>query len=79
PQQFEEVVEKFANQTAIIFYGKKIKYHELREDIDRFTTALSDLGVQKGDKVALYLPNCPQFVIAYFGILKAGATVTPIS
>lgn len=79
PQQFEEVVEKFTNQTAVIFYGKKIKYRELREDIDRFATALSDIGVQKGDKVALYLPNCPQFVIAFFGILKAGATVTTIS
>lgn len=79
PQLFEEIAEKFANQTAIIFYGKKIKYRELREDIDRFATALSDIGVQNGDKVALYLPNCPQFVIAYFGILKAGATVTPIS
>ncbi|MFQ6123792.1 MAG: long-chain fatty acid--CoA ligase [Candidatus Heimdallarchaeota archaeon] len=79
PQQFDEVAEKFANQTAIIFYGKKIKYHELREDIDRFAAALSDIGIQHGDKVGIYLPNCPQFVIAYFGVLKAGATVTPIS
>ena len=79
PQLIDESCEKYSNNSALIFYGKKIKYSELRESIDRFATALHDIGVQKGDKVALYLPNCPQYIIAYFGALKAGATVTPIS
>ncbi|MEM2265432.1 MAG: long-chain fatty acid--CoA ligase [Candidatus Hadarchaeales archaeon] len=79
PEIFDEASEKYADKTALIFYGRKISYRELRENVDRFATALHDLGVKKGERVALYLPNCPQFVISYFGILKTGATVTPIS
>ena len=63
----------------MIFYGKKITYQALKDLIDRFATALADLGVGKGDTVALYLLNCPQYAIAYFAILKLGAKVTPIS
>ncbi|HPJ95362.1 MAG TPA: long-chain fatty acid--CoA ligase [Deltaproteobacteria bacterium] len=79
PDIFDEVAEKFGNRPALIFYGKKISYTELKELIDRFATALDDLGVKKGDTVALYLLNCPQFIIAYFAALKIGAKVTPIS
>ena len=64
---------------AIIFEGRRINYRELNELTDRFANALEDLGVRKGDKVALFLPNVPQFVIAYYGALKAGATVTPLN
>ena len=69
----------YPRQIAIIFYGKKISYRELDELTDRFATALYDSGVRKGDCVALFMPNIPQFVIAYYGALKAGATVTTIS
>src|SRR4030043_1879236 len=79
PDRFDQAVEKFGNQTALIFYGKKISYAKLKESIDRFATALADLGVKKGDTVALFLLNCPQYVIAYFGALRLGAKVTPIS
>jgi len=79
PDLFDQVVEKYANKTALIFYGKKISYAKLKELVDRFATALADLGVAKGDTVALYLLNCPQYVIAYFASLKVGAKVTPIS
>jgi long-chain acyl-CoA synthetase len=79
PDIFDEVAEKFGNRPALIFYGKKISYTKLKELIDRFATALADLGVKKGDTVALYLLNCPQFIIAYFAALKIGAKVTPIS
>ncbi len=79
PDRFDQAVEKFGNQTALIFYGKKISYAKLKELIDRFATALADLGVKKGDTVALFLLNCPQYVIAYFGALRIGAKVTPIS
>jgi long-chain acyl-CoA synthetase len=47
--------------------------------VDCFATALADLGISKGDRVSLFLLNCPQYVIAYFASLKLGATVTPIS
>src|SRR4030042_2451360 len=79
PELFDQVAEKYANKTALIFYGKKISYAKLKELVDRFATALADLGVVKGDTVALFLLNCPQYVIAYFATLKVGAKVTPIS
>ena len=76
---FDRMAEKYSKKVALIFYGKKISYRELHEATDRFAAALADLGVQKGDTVALYLLNCPQYVIAYFGALKTGAKITPIS
>jgi long-chain acyl-CoA synthetase len=79
PQILDAVSEKYRNNAALIFYGKKISYGELRDLIDRFAAALAALGVAKGDRVALYLLNSPQYVIAYFGALKAGATITPVS
>ncbi len=76
---FDQRADKYASKTALIFYGNKISYKKLKELIDRFATALADLGVIKGQTVALYLLNCPQYVIAYFAALKVGAKVTPIS
>jgi long-chain acyl-CoA synthetase len=79
PDLFNQVTEKYGKKTVLIFYGKEISYTKLRELVDRFATALADLGVKKGDTVALYLLNCPQYVIAYFAALRIGAKVTPIS
>jgi long-chain acyl-CoA synthetase len=79
PELFDQVADKYRSKNALIFYGKKISYSELKELVDRFATALADLGVGKGDTVALYLLNCPQYVIAYLATLKVGAKVTPIS
>lgn len=76
---FDQVAENYSHKTALIFYGKKISYKHLKEMVDRFATALADLGIKKGDTVALYLLNCPQYVIAYFAALRLGAKVTPIS
>ena len=76
---FDETTEKWKDKTAVIFYGRKMSYRELRDQVDRFATALHDLGIRKGDKVALLLLNSPQFIIAYMGALKAGATLTAIS
>jgi long-chain acyl-CoA synthetase len=79
PQLFDEMADKYSGKAALIFYGKKIKYGELKKSTDRFAAALTDLGVSKGDTVGLYLLNCPQYVIAYIGALKVGAKITPIS
>jgi len=62
-------------KAAIIYYGRQIEFRELDELSDRFAAALIDSGLKQGDRVCLYLENCPQFVIAYFGILKAGGVV----
>jgi len=79
PELFDQVSEQYGKKTAVIFYGKKISYKELRDLADRFANALAGLGVKKGDRVALYLLNCPQYIVAYMGVLKAGAVVTPVS
>ena len=76
---FNRITEKWKGKTALIFYGRKISYGELRDHVDRFATALCDLGIKKGDKIALLLLNSPQFIIAYLGGLKAGAILTGIS
>jgi len=78
-ETFDESTDKWKDKTALVFYGRKISYKELRDHTDRMATALADLGVKKGDKVALLLLNSPQFIIAYFAALKAGATITAIS
>jgi len=76
---FNETTEQWKDKTALVFYGRKMSFKELRDQVDRFAAALHDLGVKKGDKIALLLLNSPQFVIAYMGALKAGATLTAIS
>jgi long-chain acyl-CoA synthetase len=78
-QAFDEATAREPKRTALIFYGRRIAYGELRDAADRLACALARLGVRKGDRVALYLVNSPQFVIAYFAALKCGAVVTPIS
>lgn len=79
PQLFDAATDRFAAKTALLFHGRSVSFQELREKADRFAAALHALGIRRGDRVALYLLNSPQFVIAYFGALKAGATVTAIS
>jgi long-chain acyl-CoA synthetase len=76
---FNETTDKWKDKTAIVFYGRKMSFKELRDQADRFAAALHDMGVKKGDKIALLLLNSPQFIIAYIGALKAGATLTTIS
>lgn len=65
------------DSTALLFYGNRISYSELDDFTTRFALALRRLGVSKGDRIALMLPNIPQVVIAYYGSLKAGAVVVP--
>jgi len=78
-EYFDEAVEKWGNKTAGVFYGRKFKFKELKNWSLRFATALHDLGIGKGDMVAILVPNCPQFMIAYFGILRLGAIATTMS
>ena len=65
--------EQFPNHTALNYMGKKISYRELDRLVNRFARALLDLGVKKGDKVALCLPNLPQTVITNFAVWRIGA------
>ncbi|TMA13485.1 MAG: AMP-dependent synthetase, partial [Deltaproteobacteria bacterium] len=78
-QLFDEAAARWPGRDALVFYGRGITYRELSDAIDRLSCALAELGVRKGDRVAIYLVNSPQFVIAYFAALKCGAAVTSIS
>ncbi len=75
----DDTARMFPDRTASIFYGKKLTYRELKELSDSFASALIRIGIKRGDKVALLLPNFPGFVIAYYGILKAGGVVVPLN
>ncbi|RJP27810.1 MAG: acyl-CoA synthetase [Actinobacteria bacterium] len=70
---------RWPERNAMIFGGMEITFRELDLLTDRFAAALADQGVKKGDRVGVHLPNCPQFAIAYFGLLKAGAVFVPLS
>ncbi|CAG0947019.1 partial Long-chain-fatty-acid--CoA ligase, partial [Anaerolineae bacterium] len=87
-QFLENTVAKFPNQVVTIFgsvvhqlggalMDATMTYKELDERVNRLANALMAMGVKKGDRVAIFLPNCPQFVITYYAILKIGAIVSP--
>ncbi|WP_084807098.1 AMP-binding protein [Bradyrhizobium sp. NAS80.1] len=67
------------DKAAVMFYGRAISYAELDRLSDRFAAVLARLGARKGDRVAVFLPNCPQFYICFFGILKAGCVHVPVN
>jgi long-chain acyl-CoA synthetase len=71
----EDSAEKYPDKVALNFFGKKITYRELADLTDRVAAFLIDMGIGKGSKVIVDLPNTPHYVIAYYGILKTGATV----
>jgi len=77
----DEVAKDWPDKIALVFAptGTEMTYAELLEKTNRFAHALQNLGVKKGDRVTIMLPNCFQFVIAFYGILKAGAVVTPLN
>lgn len=76
---FDTVAGKWANRTAIVFYGRKFSFRELREKVDKLAGALMGLGVRKGDRIAMMLLNSPEYAITFFAAAKIGAVVTPIS
>jgi long-chain acyl-CoA synthetase len=75
----EASARKFPENVAIEYNDNENTYSQLDQLSSQFANALTELGTKKGDRVALFLPNIPQFIIAYFGILKAGAVVTAIN
>ncbi|SDS81656.1 fatty-acyl-CoA synthase/long-chain acyl-CoA synthetase [Halopseudomonas litoralis] len=67
------------DKPAVRYYGHDLSYAELHELSDRFAALLLDQGVQPGDRVAVFMPNCPQLHLVFYGILKAGAVHAPVS
>jgi fatty-acyl-CoA synthase len=75
----EASATRYPDKTAIAYYGGELTYRELFDQVNRMAGYLTQLGVQPGDRVLLYMHNCPQFVIAYYAILRANAVVVPLN
>ncbi len=75
----DDTVDRHPDRPAVTFFGRDITYRELRALANQFAGGLRGLGLQTGDRVSLHLPNCPQFVIAYYGTLKAGGVIVPFN
>ncbi|MGH9765191.1 MAG: AMP-binding protein, partial [Blastocatellia bacterium] len=69
----------YPDRAATIFFGAEMTFRELKDRAYRLATALHDAGVAKGDRVGIMLPNCPQFLISFFGVLRTSATVVCIN
>ncbi|MCO4093638.1 MAG: long-chain fatty acid--CoA ligase [Acidovorax sp.] len=70
---------RFPDKPALVFFGAVTTYRALAEGAERLAAQLHALGVRKGDRVALYMQNCPQLVMAHFAILRANAVVVPVN
>jgi long-chain acyl-CoA synthetase len=79
PDVVSEAARQRPHHPALLFKGARLSYGQLEQLSDAFAAALVALGVEKGERVALLLPNCPQFVIAQLGAWKAGAVVVPLN
>jgi long-chain acyl-CoA synthetase len=75
----EESAKKYPESACTIFNGATITYQEMNVLTDRLAAGLADLGVKKGDRVGIFMPNTPQFVTAFFAILKLGGIVVAIN
>ena len=75
----EENARRFPEAPCTIFKGAKISYQEMNSITDQLAAGLAELGVSKGDRIGVFMPNTPQFVMAYFAILKLGAVVVAVN
>ena len=74
-----KTVHRYGQNSAICYFDKILSYKELDEMSNAFAYGLKDLGIKKDDRVAVYLQNIPQFIIAQYGIWKAGGIVVPLN
>ena len=75
----EESAKERPEKPALILKDRVLDYAGLHDAAKKFANALASLGVKRGDKVAIMVPNVPEFVVAYYGILSAGATAVPLN
>ena len=69
----------YPDKAALTFYGTEMNFWELRQETLRMSNALGAIGVKKGDRVGIHLPNCPQYMIAYYAVLSLGAIVVNLN
>ena len=75
----EVAATRYPDKAAYVFFGKPLSYAQLKAQAEALAGWLQSVGVAKGDRVALYMQNCPQFVVAVYGILRADAVVVPVN
>lgn len=82
-QQLYQILQiasaNFRNKPATAFMGAQLSFGQVKAQVDRFATALARLGIAQGDRVGIMLPNCPQYLISFFAIVRLGAIVTNIN
>ncbi len=75
----DRAADNYSTQTAMLYLGRSIHYGELRNQVNRLAAGLAKLGVVKGDRVCIFLPNCMEFILSDWAVLKAGGAVVPTS
>ena len=76
PVAFAQTAAEYPDHPLIIFTDRVLTFAQVNDAVNRFAAALQSLGVGKGTLVAIHLPNCPQFPIAFFATLRLGGTTT---
>ncbi|HSK85614.1 MAG TPA: long-chain fatty acid--CoA ligase [Rubrobacter sp.] len=79
PRLLEETVERYGSRPVMASRGHETSYEQLLEESERLASALAAEGVAKGDRVALMLPNCPEYVVSFFAVARLGAIVTQVN
>lgn len=75
----ERNARKYPHNEAVICHGRRVTYAQLNDQVNRLSNALLNLGIEKGDKVMIFMPNVLEFVVSYFAIQRIGAIVVPIN
>ncbi len=78
-QILDQAALQFSNRPAVAFRDAQMTYGEIKAQVDRLATALAGLGIGKGDRVGIMLPNCPQYLISFFAIVRLGAIVANLN
>ncbi|NWF53215.1 MAG: AMP-binding protein [Syntrophaceae bacterium] len=77
PRILDEAADRFPDRVGVLFFGARIRYRDLRAHANRFAHALQEIGVKKGGRLGLLMPNMPQTIISAFGAMKTGVLVFP--
>ena len=75
----EVAARRYPDKAAYVFFGRRTSYVELHRDAETIAGWLQSVGVQAGDRVGIYLQNCPQFVVALYAIYRANAVAVPVN
>ncbi|MCR4392117.1 MAG: long-chain-fatty-acid--CoA ligase [Candidatus Acetothermia bacterium] len=79
PQVLEETAKKHPDRPAVFYEGKTLTYRDLASEVERLAAGLVELGVEPGDKVAIWMSNVPEWIVAYFAVARAGGVVVPMN